>query len=651
MNASSIRVLLVAEDPKVIGLLRWALTAAATAEFEVVQTERAETAVQRLKDEPFGLVLLEVSTPEGRGTDRFAAIRARAPAVPVIVLIDSGDEAAGLKAVRDGALDYLVKGRIDSEVLLRVMRHAVERKRVEKALLEQQEFARLISENVTDLIAVVDRNGRRLYNSPSYKGLLGDPAALRGSDSFEEIHPEDQEKVRRIFRETIATGVGQRAEYRFLRKNGSVRHVESLGSVIKDASGQPSKIVVVSRDITERRWAEERLRSSQALYHSLVESLPQNIFRKDLAGQFTFVNQRFCAALGKTPEAMLGKTDFDFFPANLAEKYQRDDRAVISSGEIFETVEENRLPDGEKRYVNAVKIPIRNSQGEITGIQGIFWDITKERQAEENLLKTLADLKQSHEELKAAQLQLIQAAKLESVGTLAAGVAHEVKNPLQTILMGIDYLAKKLAGGDDNVNLVLTDMRDAVRRADSIVRGLLQFAAANQPDVKDEDLNAVIEQSLWLVNYELTKTRITVEKALSPDLPLLPLDKNKMEQVFINLFMNAIQAMPNGGTLRVQTRVKPSTELRAAVSAGPGSFTANDSVIVAEVSDTGSGISEANLTKIFDPFFTTKPTGVGTGLGLPVTKKIIELHGGTIDVKNLPEGGVRVTITLNAARR
>ncbi|MBI4327238.1 MAG: PAS domain-containing protein, partial [Chloroflexi bacterium] len=487
-----------------------------------------------------------------------------------------------------------------------------------------------------------------LYNSPSYKNLFGDPGTMRGTDSFVEIHPEDQEKVKRIFQETVATGIGRRTEYRFVSEDGSVRHVESVGSVIKDETGQTNKVVVVSRDMTEHRQAVECLRQSETLYHSLVESLPQNIFRKDLAGRFTFGNQRFCQAVRAPLEQILGKTDFDFYPADLAAKYQEDDRTVLKTGEIFETVEENRPLGGEKSDVHVVKIPIYNAQGQITGIQGIYWDITKQKQAEEALLKTLADLKKSHEDLKAAQMQLIQAAKLESVGTLAAGVAHEVKNPLQTILMGLDFLIRNCPVHEATLGMVLADMRSAVKRADMIVRGLLHFSAAHQPDAKDEDLNAVMAQSLLLARYELTKSRIVLRGDLAPDLPRVRLDKAKMEQVFINLFMNAIHAMPHGGTLTVRTRSKRLARIEELDDRTAGNLKVGDTIVTAEVEDTGTGIPEENLAKIFDPFFTTKPTGVGTGLGLPVTKKIIELHGGTIDIKNAPDGGVQVTITLKA---
>ena len=239
---------------------------------------------------------------------------------------------------------------------------------------------------------------------------------------------------------------------------------------------------------------------------------------------------------------------------------------------------------------------------------------------------------------------------MESVGTLAAGVAHEVKNPLQTILMGLAYLSKNIPVGDENLALALTDMHDAVKRADAIVRDLLYLSASKQLDIKEEDFNAVVEHSLWLVNYELTRSRVSLMRELAADLPRVRLDKAKMEQVFINLFMNAIQAMPQGGTLTVRTSARRLTGTAQPDERIVGHLNAGDTVVVAEIQDSGIGIPDEKLPRIFEPFFTTKPTGVGTGLGLPVTKQIIDMHGGTIAIGPGTNGGVRVTLMLSAEK-
>ena len=251
--------------------------------------------------------------------------------------------------------------------------------------------------------------------------------------------------------------------------------------------------------------------------------------------------------------------------------------------------------------------------------------------SEDALRHALGDLKASHENLQNAQLQLMQAEKMECVGKLAAGVAHEVKNPLQTILMGLAYLSRNQTSVDDTALMVFTDMKDAVKRADAIVRDLLYLSAARQIEIKPADINAIVERSLCLVNYDLTRTRILVARRLEPSLPLALVDKPKIEQVLINLFMNSIQAMPQGGTLWVATTL-------AEHDGSPR--------IQITIEDTGSGIPSDKLKKVFEPFFTTIPNGVGTGLGLPVSKQIIDLHRGSIQLGPGTRGGTCAIVEL-----
>ena len=247
-------------------------------------------------------------------------------------------------------------------------------------------------------------------------------------------------------------------------------------------------------------------------------------------------------------------------------------------------------------------------------------------------------------ELKNTQLQLIQAEKLESIGRLAAGVAHEVKNPLAVIQLGVDYLSKTMRGNKDATESV-HDMGDAVKRADTVIKGLLEFSRPAKPEMAPLDLNNVLEESLLLVKYELTKNSISLDKQLENELPTIELDRNKMKQVFINIFMNAIHAMDSGGTLTVKTSSsKLSKENFNLHCKFTEHLKAGDSVVIAEIEDTGTGIPEDKIDKLFDPFFTTKPTGVGTGLGLSITMGIIDLHKAAINIMNRNEGGACVSI-------
>ena len=247
--------------------------------------------------------------------------------------------------------------------------------------------------------------------------------------------------------------------------------------------------------------------------------------------------------------------------------------------------------------------------------------------------------------LQAYQLQDIQAEKMEAVGQLAAGITHELKNPLAILKMGLEYLSKHLGtAATPEVTMVVQDLRGALQRTETIIRGLLDFSKAKQLDLSTGNLNDVVESALSLAKYALFQ--LNVVKTLAPDLPPLQLDRQKIEQVFVNLILNASQAMPTGGTLSIRTHLKRLTEEECAAASPEGRFKSGETVAVAEVEDTGPGIPEKNLAKLFRPFFTTKPDGQGTGLGLMVTKKIVDLHFGMITIVNRQPHGARITIWL-----
>jgi signal transduction histidine kinase len=253
---------------------------------------------------------------------------------------------------------------------------------------------------------------------------------------------------------------------------------------------------------------------------------------------------------------------------------------------------------------------------------------------------------QAHEDLKNAQMQLIQTAKLESIGRLAAGLAHEVKNPLAVIQLGVDFLGTTMKedANPDSVE-VIREIKDAVQRADTVIKGLLNFSRSEKLALNPVDLNSLIEESLVLVRHEFTKHRVTLVKKTGEGIPKVDLDQNKIKQVFINMFVNAVQAMGDDGNLSVKTFIQPAT------AGTTGQDAIGESAVVL-IEDTGSGIPEDKLDRLFEPFFTTKPVGSGTGLGLSVSKNIIELHGGSIKIGNRKDvRGAAVTITFPIPNR
>ena len=246
-------------------------------------------------------------------------------------------------------------------------------------------------------------------------------------------------------------------------------------------------------------------------------------------------------------------------------------------------------------------------------------------------------------ELKNAQSQLIQAEKLESIGRLAAGVAHEVKNPLAIIQMGADYLSQEMPE-DETTVAVITDIDDAVRRADTVIKGLLDFSRDKELLLKPGNINEIVERSLHLVGHEMRQRNIAVKSDLAGDLPDIDLDANKLQQVLINLFMNSAHAMERQGELIVCSSLKTLASNTDLACDHENRFKTGERVLWLEVADNGPGIREQDRARIFDPFYTTKPVGEGTGLGLSVSRNIINLHRGSIDIRNRPEGGAAVVM-------
>ncbi len=249
--------------------------------------------------------------------------------------------------------------------------------------------------------------------------------------------------------------------------------------------------------------------------------------------------------------------------------------------------------------------------------------------------KEAEELKIAYDELKEIQGKLIQAEKLKAIGQLASGVAHEIRNPLGIIMQGALYLEQIMPPQEKEQLETLSMVKESVKRADKIVTQLLDYSRATKLELHPEEIGSILEDSLNLVKKELKN--IQVAREIQERLPKVLIDKNKLTQVFINLFMNAIHAMPEGGKLTLRSFVKQMEE---------ASFEAGEKAVVVEIEDTGTGISEENMKKIFNPFFTTKSKGKGTGLGLSVTQNIIIMHKGLIEVKSQVNKGTTVIITL-----
>ncbi len=267
-------------------------------------------------------------------------------------------------------------------------------------------------------------------------------------------------------------------------------------------------------------------------------------------------------------------------------------------------------------------------------------------------LRTQVSLRRTHLALKEAQQALIEAAKMESVGYLAAGVAHEVRNPLAQIHLGMEAIRQMEAFQSDEQSApILQLVMDAVQQADAIIEELMKVSTSGQLDLEPGSVNELIGEVLKSVEEESDKFGVVVETDLAEELPPVPLAPAEMRAAFSSFVTNAIEAMPDGGCLEVRTRIGSAAGIGPDEGSRSGRrLRKGDECVVVEFKDDGSGIEKEKLQAIFDPFFTTKATGQGTGLGLSVAKKVVEMHQGTLSVENRNDrSGVSVTLQLPKA--
>lgn len=266
------------------------------------------------------------------------------------------------------------------------------------------------------------------------------------------------------------------------------------------------------------------------------------------------------------------------------------------------------------------------------------------------LKNTEIALRAAFDKVKETETQLIQAEKLNAVGQLASGVAHEVRNPLATALQAVNYLEKTVPYTKTDTFETLAVLKENIKRASEIVKLLLDFSKIGDLNLQSEDINSILEKSLELVKHTFKFEHIKIINETGKDVSRVLVDRNKIEQVFVNILLNAIEAMPKGGEIIIRSYDKQFEEIENGVGKRMDDyFGLGEKAVRVEIEDTGIGISEEYLKKVFDPFFTTKGSSGGIGLGLSVSQGIISLHRGLIDIKSKLGKGTKTIITLKIA--
>ena len=484
---------------------------------------------------------------------------------------------------------------------------------IRKQLLEREALFHLISENAADMIAVVDMEGRRIYNSLSYQSVLGySPEELQASSAFEQIHPDDREQVRKAAEEARVRGSGKTLEYRFRHKNGNWLFIESTSSVIRNAKGEPEKLVIVNRDITERKKTEEALRRSETGFRTVVEDAPYGIFRANAKARLLQVNPALQTMLGYESEEELLHSDLANDIFRQAGEYQRMIDQLIRAEEFKDMEMEWKRKDG-------TPITVRCSGrrgGEGNGSPAYF-EVFAEDVTEKRILER----------------QLRMAQKMEAIGRLSGGIAHDFNNLLGVIIGYSALLKRKLTESNALFDHAL-EIEKAGQRAASLTKQLLAFSRQQVLTPSVLNLNTLATDMEKMLPRLLGED-IEVRLVLDSELGQVKADQSQIEQVIMNLAVNARDAMPVGGKLRILTS---NVELdRKYARSHPGSKTGH--FVMLSVTDTGTGMDSETLAHIFEPFFTTKERGKGTGLGLATVYGVVKQSNGYIWVDSkLGEG-------------
>ena len=492
--------------------------------------------------------------------------------------------------------------------------------RMRRRLVRGEQLFRLITENAADMIAVVDMDGRRIFNSRAYEKVLGySPEDLKDSSSFEQIHPDDREHVKRAAEEARANGAGRPLEYRMRHKNGTWRVLESTASVIRDERGVPQQIVVVNRDVSERRQAAEALRQSEAGFRAVVEDAPYGIYRASLSGEFSLINSALQQMLGyESMEELLGRSlaaDIFLHPA----EHQKLNEIFLRQHDFKDLEFEWKRKDGQPIIVRCSGQPLESSAGQVTHMVVFAEDVTERR---------------------ALERQLRMAQKMEAVGRLSGGIAHDFNNLLGVIL-GYSQVIKRSLGDAHEAFEYAEEIEKASQRAVSLTRQLLAFSRQQVLEPVVLNLNTLLSDMQKMLP-RLIGEDVALTLDLDPALAQVKADPSQVEQVLMNLAVNARDAMPDGGKLIIQTHntILDSSYTREHPGSRPGSY------VLLRVTDSGTGIDPEIQSKIFEPFFTTKERDKGTGLGLATVYGIVKQSGGYIAIDSEKGKGASFSIFL-----
>ncbi|ARV57376.1 hybrid sensor histidine kinase/response regulator [Nostocales cyanobacterium HT-58-2] len=610
------KVLLVEDNPGDVRLLQEFLWDVTSVQFLLKQAEQLHEALCFLEQESFDVILLDLLLPDSQGLETFIKIHHQAPVIPIIVLTGFDDETLAIKAMQEGAQDYLVKGQVNGDLLVRSMRYAIARQRTEQALRHSEERFRVALKNSPIFVFNQDKELHYtwVYN-PTF-GLTSEE--ILGKRDSDLMRVEDAERLMTIKRGVLTTGIGTREEVSITTDQGR-QYYDLTVEPLHNESLEVVGITCASIDISERKLAEEKIREQAALLDVSTDA----ICVRDLDNRILFWNKGAENLYGWQAQEAYGKNAIELL---FNETPLEADVAVSTvirtghwQGELTKVTK-----DGKEILVESRWSLVCDEDGKPKSILTVDTDITDK---------------------KLLEAQLFRAQRLESIGTLASGIAHDLNNILTPILAVSQLLPLKFPDVYKQDKHLLEILENSTKRGADLVKQVLSFARGVEGKRMTLQPKHLIREVVKIVKETFPKS-IEVYTDIPQDLWMVSGDGTQLHQVLTNLCVNARDAMPNGGTLSISAENLWIDEnyARMHLEAKTGPY------ILITVSDTGVGISSEILDRIFEPFFTTKEQGKGTGLGLSTVIGIVKSHGGFVSVYSELGAGTSFKVYLPAVQ-
>jgi PAS domain S-box-containing protein len=496
---------------------------------------------------------------------------------------------------------------------------------METKLADERNLLRALIDNLPDSIYMKDAAARKTLSSKGNFRNLGckTEAEVLGKTDFDFFIPEVAAKL--FEDDQLVLQKGQsiiNREERLVHANGEVFWMLTTKVPWRDAAGNIVGIIGGGRNITKQKEVEIKLMAERNLLRTVIDNLPDAIYAKDMGARKTLANPADLKNLGcRTETEALGKNDFKFFPKEVAEKFFEDDQLVLQNGQsVINREEKVIVADGKSVWLLTTKVPWRDADGHIIGLVGIGRDITDKKNLE---------------------AQLLRAQRMESIGRMATGIAHDLNNILTPIMISTTLLREKMS---DKEGLdILNTVEASAKRGAEIIKQVMWFGRGLDGQRIPIHPQHLIKDTARIVAETLNKS-LKIEMKIAADVWPIPGDPTQLHQVLLNLCVNAHDAMPEGGKLTIAARNFTADENFTGnhLESRPGRY------VILEITDTGSGIPREIRDRIFEPFFTTKEIGKATGLGLSTALSIVKSHNGFILLETEPGKGSSFQIYLPA---